>query len=168
MLQRLAADDLPVPNVVAGGSPTFPVHAQQTRVDLSPGTYTLWDKGYAALCPELPFVHAAVLLCRIISKPVANRLCLDLGHKAVAAENPLENRVRFLNAPEAVAVSQNEEHLVIELPNAADFAVGDVLYGVPWHVCPTVALHQEAVAVGAAGEINGRWPIVARNRRLSF
>ena len=168
MVQRLADDDLPVPNIVAGGSPTFPVHALRADIDLSPGTYTLWDMGYAALCPELPFVHAAVILCRVISKPVANRLCLDLGHKAVAAENPLENRVRFLNAPEAVAVSQNEEHLVIELPNAADFAVGDMLYGVPWHVCPTVALHQEAVAIGVDGEVNGRWPIVARNRRLAI
>ena len=168
MAQRLADDGLPVPNIVAGGSPTFPVHAQQTDVDLSPGTYTLWDMGYAARCPELPFLHAAVLLCRVISKPVANRLCLDLGHKAVAAENPLENRVRFLNAPEAAFISQNEEHLVIDLPNAADFAVGDLLYGVPWHICPTVALHQEAVVVGVDGDVNGRWPILARNRRLEF
>ena len=168
MVQRLAADDVIVPNIVAGGSPTFPVHARQTELDLSPGTYTLWDMGYAALCPELPFVHAAVLLSRVISKPLPNRLCLDLGHKAVAAENPLENRVRFLNAPEAAFISQNEEHLVIELPNAADFAVGEVLYGIPWHICPTVALHQEAIAIDAEGVVNGRWPIVARNRRLKI
>ena len=168
MVQQLADGELPVPNIVAGGSPTFPVHAQQTDVDLSPGTYALWDMGYAALCPELPFMHAAVLLCRVISKPIPNRLCLDLGHKAVAAENPLENRVRFLNAPDAIAISQNEEHLVIELPNADNFAVGDVLYGVPWHVCPTVALHQEANAIDSNGEIIGRWPIEARNRRLEI
>ncbi|VAW40529.1 Type III PLP / low-specificity D-threonine aldolase [hydrothermal vent metagenome] len=168
MVQQLAADDVIVPNIVAGGSPTFPVHARQTNLDLSPGTYTLWDMGYAALCPELPFVHAAVLLSRVISKPLPNRLCLDLGHKAVAAENPLENRVRFLNALEATFISQNEEHLVIELPNAADFAVGDVLYGVPWHICPTVALHQEAIAIGEDGVVNGRWPIIARNRRLEI
>jgi D-serine deaminase-like pyridoxal phosphate-dependent protein len=168
MVQRLAADDVIVPNIVVGGSPTFPVHAHQTNLDLSPGTYTLWDMGYAALCPELPFIHAAVLLCRVISKPLPNRLCLDLGHKAVAAENPLENRVRFLNAPEAAFISQNEEHLVIELSNAADFAVGDVLYGVPWHICPTVALHQEAVAIDEDGVVNGRWPIVARNRHLEI
>lgn len=168
MIQHLANDNLPVPNVVAGGSPTFPVHARRTNVDLSPGTYALWDMGYATLCPELPFVPAAVLLCRVISKPVADRLCLDLGHKAVAAENPLEKRIRFLNAPEAVPISQNEEHLVIELPGAADFTVGDVLYGVPWHICPTVALHQEANVIGPDGEQIGRWSIAARNRRLEF
>ncbi|MBK8903441.1 MAG: D-TA family PLP-dependent enzyme [Anaerolineaceae bacterium] len=168
MMQRLANDELPVANVVAGGSPTFPVHARRTAVDLSPGTYVLWDIGYATLCPELPFVPAAVLLCRVVSKPAVHRLCLDLGHKAVAAENPLDKRIRFLNAPEAVPISQNEEHLVIELTNAADFAVGDILYGVPWHICPTVALHQEVIAIGPDGAQIGRWPVVARNRRLEF
>ncbi|MCA9963991.1 MAG: D-TA family PLP-dependent enzyme [Anaerolineales bacterium] len=167
MVAHLAADGVAVPNIVAGGSPTFPVHARQTAVDLSPGTYVFWDAGYGTNCPELPFVPAAVLLTRVISKPGGNRLCVDLGHKAVAGENPLPNRVRFINAPEATFISQSEEHLVIELPNAADFAVGDVLYGIPWHVCPTVALHQEAVVIGEDGAINGRWPIVARNRRLT-
>ena len=65
--------------------------------------------------------------------------------------------------PEAAVVSPLQVILV-----SADFAVGDVLYGIPWHVCPTVALHQEAVVIGENGEINGRWPIVARNRRLTI
>jgi D-serine deaminase-like pyridoxal phosphate-dependent protein len=30
---------------------------------------------------------------------------------------------------------------------ASELAVGDVCYGVPWHVCPTVALHSEAFVV---------------------
>jgi D-serine deaminase-like pyridoxal phosphate-dependent protein len=64
-------------------------------------------------------------------------------------------------------VAHNEEHLVLETPRAAEFAVGDVLYGVPWHVCPTVALHAEARVIR-----NGRavdfWPIEARARRLSI
>ena len=34
----------------------------------------------------------------------------------------------------------SEEHLVLETPRAAEFKIGDVLYGVPWHICPTVAL----------------------------
>lgn len=166
MVSRLEAGGVNVPNIVAGGSPTFPVHALQPDLDLSPGTYSLWDIGYATRLPELPFVHAAVLLVRVISKPAPNRLCLDLGHKAVAAENPLENRVRFLNATVDKYVTQMEEHLVIEVPNGADFPIGAVLYGVPMHICPTVALYQEAVAIDGDGQIIDRWPIVARNRRL--
>lgn len=168
MVTQLEQDGVQVPNIVAGGSPTFPVHALQTDVDLSPGTYSLWDMGYAASLPELPFVHAAVLMTRVVSKPAANRICLDLGHKAVAAENPLGKRVRFLNAPEASYLDQKEEHLVIELPEGHGFEVGDVLYGVPWHVCPTVALYQEANVIDANQALVDRWPIVARNRRLTY
>ncbi|MEZ4681758.1 MAG: D-TA family PLP-dependent enzyme [Caldilineaceae bacterium] len=147
MVEQLAADGVAVPNIVAGGTPTFPAHAQRGGVDLSPGTYSLWDVGYSTSCPDQPFLCAAVLLVRVISKPEPNRLCVDLGHKAVAAENPLERRVRFLNAPDAKFMGQNEEHLVLELPEGHGFEVGDVLYGIPWHICPTVALHQEVNVV---------------------
>jgi D-serine deaminase-like pyridoxal phosphate-dependent protein len=168
MVNHLAAEGIEVGNIVAGGSPTFPVHALNTEIDLSPGTYVLWDMGYSTHCPELPFVPAAILLTRVVSKPAANRLCLDLGHKAVAAENPLDKRVRFLNAPEARCIDQKEEHLVIELPNGEDFDVGDILYGIPWHICPTVALHQEATVIDEAGAVIAHWPVVARNRKLEI
>jgi D-serine deaminase-like pyridoxal phosphate-dependent protein len=101
-----------------------------------------------------------------VSKPGTNRLCLDLGHKAIAAENP-PPRVQFLNLPDATAISHSEEHLVIESVQAGKFAVGDCLYGVPRHICPTVALHSEAVVIrdGRAAE---RWRITARERRITI
>lgn len=168
MVKHLAAEGIEVGNIVAGGSPTFSIHALKAEIDLSPGTYVLWDMGYSTLCPELPFVPAAVLLTRVVSKPAANRLCLDLGHKAVAAENPLDKRVRFFNAPDAQYIDQKEEHLVIEVPNGEDFNLGDILYGVPWHICPTVALHQEATVIDEDGTVIAQWPIVARNRKLEI
>ena len=168
MVKHLAAEGIEVGNIVAGGSPTFSIHALKAEIDLSPGTYVLWDMGYSTLCPELPFVPAAVLLTRVVSKPTANRLCLDLGHKAVAAENPLDKRVRFFNAPAAQYIDQKEEHLVIEVANGEDFNIGDTLYGVPWHICPTVALHQEATVINEEGIVVAQWPIVARNRKLEI
>jgi len=164
--KQLEAAGLPVPTVVAGGSPTFPFHAEHTDRECSPGTTVLWDFGYGDKLKDMPFLPAAVLLTRIISKPGPNRLCLDLGHKAVAAENP-HPRVRFLELPDAPAVIHSEEHLVIETPRADEFAVGDTLHGIPLHVCPTVALHSEATVIrgGAAVE---RWPIKARARRLTI
>ena len=156
---------LPVPRMVAGGTPTFPIHARRPEVECSPGTCVLWDAGYSTTCPDLDFLHAALVLTRVISKPGGNRLCLDLGHKAIAAEKP-HPRVQFLNLPDAQAVSHSEEHLVIETSRAQEFAVGDCLYGVPRHVCPTVALHAEAVVITNGGaEI--RWRIAARDRRLT-
>ena len=67
--------------------------------------------------PDLDFLPAAVLLSRVVSKPVNNRLCLDLGHKAVASEMP-HPRVVFLDLPDATPVTHSEEHLVVEVPAA--------------------------------------------------
>ena len=162
----LAAAGLDVPAIVAGGTPTFPFHARRPGVECSPGTTVFWDAGYAATLPDLPFVPAIVLLTRVISRPAANRLCLDLGHKAVASENP-HPRAVLVGLEDAVAVGHSEEHLVLETPRAADFPVGTPIYGVPWHVCPTVALHDEAVVV-RDGRAVERWPVVARARTLTI
>jgi D-serine deaminase-like pyridoxal phosphate-dependent protein len=124
-----------------------------------------WDAGYTINLPDMPFVPAIVVLTRVISRPAPDRLCLDVGHKAIASENP-HPRVVIFGLEEARAVGHSEEHLVLETDRAADFPVGSVLYGIPWHVCPTVALHDEAVVVrdGHAGE---RWQVVARARTLT-
>ena len=153
------------PPLIAGGSPTFAIHAAHADRELSPGTCVLWDFGYGDKFPDLPFQPAAVLLTRVVSRPGPNRLCLDLGHKAVAAENP-PPRVRLLELPDAVPVMHSEEHLVIETPRAAEFAIGAALHGIPRHICPTVALQSEAWLV-EAGRATERWPIPARARQLT-
>jgi hypothetical protein len=118
---RLQGEGLIVKELVAGGSPTFAVHAKHADRTLSPGTTVLWDFGYGDKHPaDLPFLPAAVLLARVISKPGRNRLTLDLGHKSVAPENP-HPRVRFEELPDAVAVMQSEEHLVLETERAHEF-----------------------------------------------
>jgi D-threonine aldolase len=164
--RKLLREGLTIRRIVAGGTPTFPMHAQRPDVECSPGTCVFWDAGYARNLPDLDFLPAAVLLTRVVSKPTANRLCLDLGHKAVASEMP-HPRVVFLNLTDSKPVIHSEEHLVVETPHADRFAVGDVLYGIPWHICPTVALHGEAVVI-AEGRAEDRWRIVARDRALNI
>jgi D-serine deaminase-like pyridoxal phosphate-dependent protein len=163
--RRLERDGLPVPRVVAGGTPTFPMHARRGNVECSPGTCIFWDAGYGKKLPDLDFLPAALVLTRVVSKPTSNRLCLDLGHKAIASEMP-HPRVVFLNLSEANVVAHNEEHLVVETAEADAFKVGDCLYGIPWHICPTVALHSEAVVV-ENGRATQRWKIVGRERKLT-
>lgn len=163
---QLTAAGISVPRIVAGGTPTFPMHAKRPAVECSPGTCVLWDAGYLNKLPDLDFMPAAILLTRVISRPAGNRLCLDLGHKAVASEMP-HPRVALLNLPDATPVAHNEEHLVIETPAAAGFPVGSVIYGIPWHVCPTVALHQE-VWVVESGTARHRWTVRARARKLNL
>jgi D-serine deaminase-like pyridoxal phosphate-dependent protein/enamine deaminase RidA (YjgF/YER057c/UK114 family) len=163
--EQLLAMGLAVPNVVAGGTPTFPTHAARAGVECSPGTCVLWDAGYATRMSDLPFRIAAALLTRVVSKPSDNRLCLDLGHKAVASEMPYP-RVIFPELSDVVAMAHNEEHLVVESADAPRFAVGDALIGIPWHICPTVALHSEAVIV-EEGCVVDRKLIDARGRKIT-
>jgi D-serine deaminase-like pyridoxal phosphate-dependent protein len=164
--QDLVTDGLDVPSVVAGGTPTFPIHARRTDVDCSPGTTVFWDWGYSTKLPDMDFLPAVLLLTRVISKPATGTLCLDLGHKAVASENP-QPRVLLLDLPEVTAVGHSEEHLVLETARAGEFPVGAPLYGMPWHICPTVALHNDAYVVNN-GRADDRWSIVARARTITI
>src|SRR2546421_4841499 len=43
---KIMESGFPEPVIVAGGSPTFPVHARRKTVECSPGTFIYWDKGY--------------------------------------------------------------------------------------------------------------------------
>jgi len=112
----------------------------------------------------MDYLPAALVLTRVISKPAPNRLCLDLGHKALGSEMP-HPRVQFLNLLDAQAVVHSEEHLVVETASAKDFKIGDLLYGMPRHICPTVALHAEATVI-EKGKITGSWKVAARNRKI--
>ena len=154
------------PAIVAGGSPTFPTHIGR-NADCSPGTFVFWDWGYTLKFPEEPFEYAALVLTRVISVIDDTHITTDLGHKAVAAENPLPSRVHFLNAPMAKPVSQSEEHLSLEVPDSSAFKVGDILYGVPVHICPTVALYDQAL-VSENNLITDSWKVIARNRKITY
>lgn len=166
MREQLRGEGFPVPNMIASGTPTFALLAQRGDVEVGAGTTVLWDFGQEGVCPDHHFLHAAVLLTRVISKPTPDRLCFDLGHKAVGSEMP-HPRVRIFGLEDAAAVTHSEEHLVLQTPRADQYQVGDVLYGIPRHICPTVALHSEVMAVrdGVAAQ---RWPVVARARRISI
>ncbi len=165
--KQLEMSDLEVPALIAGGSPTFPFHAGYADRECSPGTTVLWDFSYAEKFADMPFEIAAVLLTRVVSKPAMNRLTLDLGHKAVAAENPLAIRARIAEIPDAQLVMQSEEHLVIESAMAKEFPIGQPLHALPKHVCPTVALYSEGVLV-EDGMATERWTISARARSLTI
>lgn len=157
-----------VPRIVAGGTGSFPIFAQKhdSTLELSPGTCVFHDAGYGAIFPDLKFTPAALLLTRIISRPTVNRITLDLGYKAVASDPPAGRRVTFPDLPDAVQVLQNEEHLVLETSRASEFAPGDELLAIPRHVCPTSALHKEAVLI-EDGQVAAYWPVTARDRKLT-
>ena len=162
-LQGMSAHRL---QLVLGGTPTFALHAEHDEVQVSPGTFVFWDEGYATLLPDLPFGFAAVLLTRIISIIDEHTVCFDLGHKSVAAENPLP-RVQFLNLDHYYILSQSEEHLVVKVLDSGKLKVGAAFYAVPVHICPTVALYEQVYVVE-----NRRWTkcwkVIARDRSIVY
>jgi len=107
------------------------------------------------------------VLTRVVSRPTSDRVTLDLGYKAIASDPPAGNRLMFPDLPDAKAVLQNEEHLVIETNQAARFQPGDELLAMPRHICPTCALHQRAYVV-AGGKLAGTWQVAARDRVLTI
>ncbi|WP_315815303.1 hypothetical protein [Paraflavitalea speifideaquila] len=135
-------------------------------VECSPGTFVFWDRGYKLQMPEMAFDYAALVITRVISVIDAQTICVDLGHKSVAAESPFP-RVYFVNAPDATPIGQSEEHLVLKVPDAAAYTIGDVLYGVPMHICPTVALYERALVVKDHLAVE-EWKVVARDRKINI
>lgn len=158
-----------VPRIIAGGTGSFPIFAGKTdpALELSPGTVVFHDAGYSEAFPDLAFTPAAVLLTRVVSLPGEGKVTFDLGTKACASDPPAGDRLRFPSIPDARAVLQNEEHLVIETEQAAQFVPGDERIAIPIHICPTSALHKEAFVV-SEGKLQERWPVTSRDRWLTI
>ncbi|WP_190810062.1 alanine racemase [Flagellimonas sp. S3867] len=157
------------PNIelICGGTPSFTSHLLQKDRITSPGTCVLWDWGYSEKLTEQNFKHAALLVTRIISKPIEGFVTLDLGHKSVAAENPIDKRMKFLNIDNYELLSQSEEHGVLKVSNWDELKIGDVFYGVPYHICPTINLHDEVSVIENGLKVDS-WQITARKRKLRF
>jgi D-threonine aldolase len=146
----------PLPAISTDSTPTLQPHAANRETEWSPGTFIYWDQTYAELYGELPFDVAALVVTRVISMPGENLLCVDLGYKAVSSEGDLEHRVRFLGHPGLRVASQSEEHMVISATPGHKLVIGDVLYGLPYHIGRTCNLYQSASTV-FNNSINGEW-----------
>jgi D-threonine aldolase len=99
----------------------------------------------------------------VISLPERGKICTDLGHKSIAAENEIHKRAWFINAPGLKLLAQSEEHGIADAGPGHHYKPGDVLYVMPYHVCPTVALYDHMVVIEnhRAGE---SWTVEARKR----
>ncbi len=91
----------------------------------------------------------------------------NLGYKAIASDPPMGKRVHFPDLPDAEQVLQNEEHLVLQTDRAGDYSPGDILVGIPWHVCPTSALHRQVFVIDG-GELVDRWDVASRDRWITI
>jgi D-serine deaminase-like pyridoxal phosphate-dependent protein len=89
-----------------------------------------------------------------------------MGYKSVSSEMP-QPRVKFFGFENYSVVGQSEEHMVIKTDKAESFEVGDTIYSIPIHVCPTVDRFDK-VSIVHENLVTGQWDVAARRRQIIY
>jgi D-serine deaminase-like pyridoxal phosphate-dependent protein len=135
----------PVPEIVTAGTPTFPCSLSYKRFlakdfvhRVSPGTIVYCDATSLAQLPrEYGYRPAALVVARVVSNPLETVVTCDAGHKAVSADAGVPTCV-VVGHPELTPLSPSEEHLPLRKKEQQGPRVGEVVYLLPRHICPTV------------------------------
>ncbi len=155
--------------LIMGGSPGFPCYIQHQEIKLSPGTLILNDSGYTESFPDLKFAPAAAVLTRVISNPKKGHFTLDLGYKGIASD-PVGSRGKIANLENYEELFQSEEHWAFAMKEGHEAEcpkVGDELYVIPTHICPTSALYPFSIVIENHKK-TAQWEITARNRKITY
>lgn len=149
------AADLQIAEIVTAGTPTFPCTLSYPGFSgagfihrASPGTIVYNDCSSLAQLPiDWGYRPAAVVVSTVISHPFPGRLTCDAGHKTVSADSGVPT-CAVIGHPDLLASKPSEEHLPIDmLHDSTPAQIGDVLYLVPRHICPTVNNFDRALIV---------------------
>jgi D-serine deaminase-like pyridoxal phosphate-dependent protein len=168
---RLTEEGFTLPEVITAGTPSLPCalsyqgfREASFRHRVSPGTIVYSDFTSLAQLPRsYGFQPAALVLTTIVSHPNPTTYTCDAGHKAVAADAGVPT-CAVVGHPDWVPLKPSEEHLPIEVPaGSVAPSVGDLLYLVPRHVCPTVNNFNDAVLV-QHGHLSELATVTARGR----
>lgn len=169
LLHAFRALNVSVERIIVAGSPTFQHDLEilvreindGPRVQVSPGTWILWDSNYQKMMPG-SFEIAALILAQVMDVGSESRITLNLGHKRWAAES---GKVELFSRTGMQVVSFSEEHTVLEHAPEEKFEVGDYVLVAPRHVCPTVNLWEDFTLINGEGEIAiMSSPVDGRNR----
>ena len=144
-----------IEEVITSGTPAFPCSASYAPFRsasfvhrASPGTVVYSDATSLTQLPsEWGYQPAAVVVSTVVSHPKANYLTCDAGHKSVSADAGVPTCMVIGHA-DLRPLKPSEEHLPMEVLNgAARPEIGEALYLVPRHVCPTVNNFDDALLV---------------------
>ncbi len=144
-----------VREVITSGTPAFPCAASYGPFQsdsfvhrASPGTVVYSDATSLTQMPsEWGFQPAALVVSIVVSHPRANYLTCDAGHKSVSADAGVPTCV-VAGRPDLLPLKPSEEHLPIEVANGGSRPdIGEALYLIPRHVCPTVNNFDDAVII---------------------
>lgn len=164
-----------VAEVITAGTPAFPCTLSYGPFTAgpfvhraSPGTIVYGDCSSLAQLPaEYNYRPAAVVVSSVVSHPAPRRVTCDAGHKTVSADAGVPT-CEVLGRPDLSPARPSEEHLPIDVAQGSDLpAIGDALYLVPRHVCPTVNNFDHALIV-SGGRILRVERVTARGREAPF
>jgi D-serine deaminase-like pyridoxal phosphate-dependent protein len=151
--------------VSIGTTPT--AHQLETAdgvTEIRPGNYAFYDATQVALGLVSADRCALSVLATVVARPDDNRLILDCGSKALAAER-LTTRAPGLGLvaghDDLVIGRLFEEHAVVEPAEPSTIPVGARLRVIPNHACASANLH-ERMLITDAGEVVDEWRIAAR------
>lgn len=147
-------EGIAVGEVITSGTPAFPCAASYKPFThgsfvhrTSPGTVVYSDATSITQLPsEWGYQPAAVVVSTVVSHPKANYLTCDAGHKAVSADAGIPT-CAVAGRPDLTPLKPSEEHLPIEVKGGERPEIGEALYLVPRHVCPTVNNFDDALIV---------------------
>jgi D-serine deaminase-like pyridoxal phosphate-dependent protein len=167
-----ARNGFDVPELITAGSPTFSCSLSYEAFRgapfvhrISPGTIVYCDATSMAQLPaEYGYAPAAVVVTRVVSHPSRGMVTCDAGHKSVSADAGVPTCI-VMGHPELRPMGPSEEHLPMQVSSGAAPALGEVLYLVPRHVCPTVNNFDTALLV-RNGEIQSMEKVSARGREM--
>jgi D-serine deaminase-like pyridoxal phosphate-dependent protein len=174
LVAEVARNDFKISELITAGTPTFPCslsyqgfrHAAFVH-RISPGTIVYCDATSMAQLPaKYGYAPAAVVLTRVVSHPSSGVFTCDAGHKSVSADAGVPTCV-VMGHPELIPMGPSEEHLPMHVKSGASPALGEVLYLIPRHVCPTVNNFDAALLV-SNGEIQSVEKVSARGREMPF
>lgn len=168
-VEKLKKSGYLVKDIIMGGTPSFPCYAAHDNVFLSPGTVFLNDAGYTKNYQDLVFQPAAAILTRVISNPCPGHFTLDLGYKGIASD-PEKERGVILDLDNTEELFQSEEHWAWKMKDGHESEcpkVGDELFVIPTHICPTSALYPFSVVVENGCKV-AEYEITARNRKITY
>jgi D-serine deaminase-like pyridoxal phosphate-dependent protein len=173
LTSEIEGDGIRAPEVITAGTPTLfsSLSYEAFRGSgfihrVSPGTIVYCDATSLSQIPrECGYRPAVLVLTRVVSRPQTGTVTCDAGHKAVSADAGVPTCV-VVGHPELRPLSPSEEHLPLALQEGtASPEVGDPLYLLPRHVCPTVNNFDCALLI-ADGRIQSVEKVSARGREV--
>lgn len=175
VVESLRQSGIAVQEIVTCGTPAFPCalsyapfRSGEFLHRVSPGTVVYGDMISEIQLPKtFGYERAALVVSRVVSKPLAGIVTCDAGHKSVSADSGIPN-CEVWNWPNLIPGKPSEEHLPLAVPeNTKSPKVGEILYLLPKHVCPTVNNFSKAYLIrdNAVARLE---PVTAQGHEAGF